>query len=347
MNPSTITTPGALLNPDGTLAKIGWSTQPLLDCNLEYTRTTALRFFQRFRVKRWDYYGLTTPDYFFSFTIADVGYVGMVFAYAIHWQTGRMEEATLTLPLGGGVEIPRNSTEGTARFKNQQVDISFETLPAERRIHMDWKSFGGPGKPDFCADVTLAAPPEHESLNLVLPIHGGKFYFNRKINCLPASGTVQYGGQTFAITPQTCLGSLDWGRGVWEFSSHWVWASASGFLPDGRTVGLNLGYGFSEPPGPTEHAIILDGKIHKIDQVDFHFDPQHYTAPWRMTSPDGRLDLTLRPSIERVAKTDVKLIVTEVHQNFGEYSGRFVTADGEEIQINALKGFAEEHYARW
>lgn len=32
---------------------------------------------------------------------------------------------------------------------------------------------------------------------------------------------------------------------------------------------------------------------------------------------------------------------------FGRYSGKAVTDRGEEIQIDGLIGFAEEHYARW
>src|SRR3989304_8551868 len=41
-------TPGPLLAPDGRLAQVGWSRQPLLDCNLESAR------FYRWRIKRWD-----------------------------------------------------------------------------------------------------------------------------------------------------------------------------------------------------------------------------------------------------------------------------------------------------
>jgi hypothetical protein len=81
--------------------------------------------------------------------------------------------------------------------------------------------------------------------------------------------------------------------------------------------------------------------------VDFTFDSQHYKNPWRMVSPDGRLDLTFTPAIERVARTDMKVIVTEVHQMFGAYSGRIVTETGEEIRVEKLRGFAEEHHARW
>ncbi len=338
---------GPLLLKDGSLEQVGWSSQPKLDCNLEFARPTPFNLFQSFRLKRWDYYALFTPEYFFSFTLADLGYAGSVFAYAIHWQTGECVEATLTLPLGKGVILPRNSTEGDAHFKNKQLEMDFLTRAGERQVKMIWKEFGGVGKPDFMTNVSFASPAEHESLNLAFPIGGKKFYFNRKINCMPANGIVHYGGKEYIVTPDSCLGSLDWGRGVWAYASHWVWASSSGFLPNGRTIGLNLGYGFSLPGSITEHAIILDGKIYKFDQVDFQFDSQHYTAPWRMTSPDGCLALTFTPSMERVARTDLKLVYTEVHQMFGIYSGNFTTPQGEVIHIEGLKGFAEEHYARW
>ena len=49
----------------------------------------------------------------------------------------------------------------------------------------------------------------------------------------------------------------------------------------------------------------------------------------------------------RLARTDLKLIFSEVHQMFGRYSGRAIAADGEHIEINGLIGFAEEHRARW
>jgi ATP-binding cassette subfamily B protein len=50
---------------------MGWSRQPLLDCKLEDARFYSLRALQRFRIKRWDYYGISTPDHFFSATLAE------------------------------------------------------------------------------------------------------------------------------------------------------------------------------------------------------------------------------------------------------------------------------------
>jgi hypothetical protein len=37
-----ITTPGPLLDTRGRLAQVGWSSQPLLDCNLEAARFYTL-----------------------------------------------------------------------------------------------------------------------------------------------------------------------------------------------------------------------------------------------------------------------------------------------------------------
>jgi hypothetical protein len=134
---------------------------------------------------------------------------------------------------------------------------------------------------------------------------------------------------------------------VWEYRSFWVWASASGFLPDGRTVGLNLGFGFGDTSTATENAIILEGRIHKLAEVAFDYDPADFMKPWRMTSPDGRLELEFVPFNERVARTNLLLVASEVHQLFGHYQGRLVSDEGETIEVRDLVGFAEEHHARW
>src|SRR5512145_467277 len=98
MTQTELHTPSPLLDAQGHLVQVGWARQPLLDCNLENARFYALRFLQRLRIKRWDYYGVTTPDHFFSATLADLGYAGQVFIYLIDFATGEYHEATLTVP---------------------------------------------------------------------------------------------------------------------------------------------------------------------------------------------------------------------------------------------------------
>ncbi|MEM5774210.1 MAG: DUF2804 domain-containing protein, partial [Anaerolineaceae bacterium] len=186
-----------------------------------------------------------------------------------------------------------------------------------------------------------------ESMNIVIPIGKNRFYYNRKINCMPAEGFIRYGQETIALEPSSCIGSLDWGRGVWEYQSFWNWASASGFLPDGRTIGLNLGCGFGDLSKAGENAFILNNRIHKLEQVTFNYTSGDYMKPWHFTGSDGRLDLVFTPFKERVAQTSLLVINSEVHQMFGRYQGTLITDEGETIHVRDLIGFAEEHHARW
>lgn len=336
--------PGPLLDAQGNLTDIGWARQPLLDCNLEKTRFYRLRFIQWLRIKRWDYYAVTTPTHFFSFTISDVGYLGSIFAYVIDFNSGSYHEETLTIPLARGVQLPRNSSKGDSHFENKSASLHFSRERGSHKLAVRWPNFdAGP----LNADLRLSLAPTHESMVIVIPIRGRRFYYNRKINCLPVSGWVESQGQHYEITPATCLGNLDWGRGVWEYNSFWVWASASGFLPDRRTIGLNLGFGFGDTSAAGENAFILDGKIHKLEDVKFSYDSKEFMKPWHMTANDGRLDLEFTPFFERVAKTDAKVLSSEVHQMFGRYTGQVISDSGEKIDIENLIGFAEEHHAKW
>ena len=262
--------PGPLLDTHGHLADVGWARQPLLDCNLENAHFyDRFRFWQRFRLKCWDYYAVTTPTHFFSFTIGDVGYLGQVFAYVIDFETGRFHEQTINLPLARGITLPRNAHKGVSSYASRAAWMRFTTEPNSRSLFVRWPGFDA--KKGLSAEITLALPPEHQSMAIVIPIGERRFYYNRKVNCMPAEGWVEYAGTRYALTHKNALGNLDWGRGVWEYRSFWIWASASGFLADGRRVGLNLGTGFGDTSAATENALILDGCIHKLGEVRFTY----------------------------------------------------------------------------
>jgi hypothetical protein len=339
--------PGPLLTSNGALAQVGWARQPLLDCNLERAAFYPFlkRPFQRFRLKRWDYYAVFTPQRFFSATIADLGYAGNIFVYTLDFVSRQLHEEGLVVPLASGIQLPRNSDQGDSSFAGKGVKLSFRLRPGWRELSVDWPAFHE--RRGIQAEIRLRCPPEHESMAIVIPIEQKRFYYNRKINCLPAEGVLKYGDIQEQLLPHESIGSLDWGRGVWAYRSFWNWASASAFLPDGRSVGLNMGSGFGDLSAATENCLVLQGRVHKLDQVKFDYDASDYMKPWRFTDNQGRLALDFTPFVERVARTDLKVIFSEVHQMFGRYSGQATADDGEVIRIENLIGFAEEHHARW
>jgi hypothetical protein len=336
-----ITTPGPLLDPTGSVREPGWSRFPRLDCNLENAHFYRIRRAQRLRIKRWDYYGVTHPEGFFSATIADLGYAGQIFVYVIDFASGACVEDTVTIPLGRGVALPRNS-DGDAHYQGKDARVSFHRAPDHHRIEVDWDGFAASG---IRATIRFDVPPTHESTVVVIPIGRRRFYYNRKINCMPAAGHIEFGDATTSLETASSLGTLDWGRGVWPYRSFWVWASASGFLPDGRTAGLNLGFGFGDTTAATENTIVVDGTIHKLGTVDFRYDANDFTKPWQMKSE--RVDLEFTPFLERLAKTNLLVVRSEVHQMFGRYDGTVIDDAGEAIRFDGIIGWAEEHHARW
>ncbi len=342
MDQHEIVEPSALLTSDGTLKQVGWARQPLLDCNLEDARFYRFSPFQRFRIKRWDYYGVTHPDGYFSATVANLGYAGQVFVYAVDFAAATYVEDTITIPLGTGVTLPRNSGSGRTSWSGKRASLTFDAVKDERRIQVEWADFGG--RP-LTADLTMSMLPDHESTVIVIPIADKRFYYNHKINCMPVTGSVRNGDSAIELAADTSSGNLDWGRGVWEYNSLWVWASASGFLGDGRRVGLNLGFGFGDTSAATENTVLIDGKIHKLGVVRFEYDNTNFMRPWRMVS--NRIDLTFTPFLDRTAKTNLLVIRSEVHQMFGHYEGTFADDSGADVRIEGLVGWAEEHQARW
>jgi hypothetical protein len=342
-----LTRPGPLLDADGHLTQVGWSRQPLLECNLEQARFYRLGLFRSFRIKRWDYYAIFTPHCFFSATIANLGYAGNISVCMLDLSTGDLHEEGLLIPLGRGIELERNCTTGNASFANANISLSFSAGPQERHVSVNWPRFHeGRG---VQAEIVLHCPRGHESMNIVIPIGSQRFYNNTKINCLPAQGFLQYGGVREELRPETCLGSLDWGRGVWEYRTYWNWATASGFLPlpEHGTIGLNLGCGFGDLSKATENCVSVNGRIHKLGTIKFDYDARDHLLPWRFTDDEGRLDLILTPFKKRTARTNLGIIFSELHQVFGRYNGRVILDDGKALEIEDLIGFVEEHHARW
>ena len=70
-------------------------------------------------------------------------------------------------------------------------------------------------------------------------------------------------------------------------------------------------------------------------------------SPWTFTSDDGRFEMDFVPIIDRAAKTDIKIICSDLHQVFGRYSGKAVLDDGTVLEINNMIGFAEKVYNKW
>lgn len=344
MNPTPTTNEKLLRDPSAPLClpngrlnrdAVGWSPHPLHRCNLKGAWG---------RKKKWNYWCVTSESHLFSVTISTLDYAGLGFVYLLDFATGEFHEQTVTVPLAAGMTMPE-TVEADVYFSNRKLSIAFRQEESGVRLTAESPDFGGQ---PLHADLGVVYPPGHETLSVVVPWDDRRFQYTSKHNTLPARGTVKAFGRTIAFDGPDAFACLDFGRGIWPYSSFWNWAAGSGRV-DGRTVGLNFGAGWTDNTGSTENGVCIDGRLTKIgEDIAFEYDARDFMKPWRLrTSRSDLVDLTFSPFYERVARSNLLLIRSEVHQCIGRFEGRVRSAEGETVEIRDVIGWAEEHQARW
>jgi hypothetical protein len=312
----------------------GWSRKPLQICILS-------RHFPR--KKKWNYWCITNDTCMFSATISDVDYVGLVFVYYMDFKTLEFEEDTLIIPLGKGIKMGERVHEN-AVYKGKKAHLEFTYSNDEVLLHIHWNNFHGRV---LQATIKVNIPSNHDTLNVVVPWSKTKFQYTSKQHCLPAEGTFSTGNKTYVFDKTNSFACLDFGRGIWPYSISWNWGAFSA-KTGGHTIGFNMGDKWTDGTGITENAVCVDGHLYKIKEpLKLAYDNQNFMKPWRITSTKSdMIELTFTPFNERVAKSNLLIVQSEVHQCFGKYSGTIKIED-KTISIQDAIGWAEEHFAKW
>ena len=322
-------------NGDLNAESIGWSRKSIFNCNLSG---------RWLRKKKWNYWCTTNDDCLFSVTISNLDYAGMVFIYFLDLKTKKFIEKTVVTPFGKGCKMPDNVNE-TVVFKNASMEISLLNEKEGTHIIAKCKDFDGL---PMEADIRVSKPEDYETLNVVIPWNKKSFQFTSKQEGLPSSGTLCVGDSQYSFKTDSAFSCLDFGRGKWPYNITWNWANASGIV-NGKSFGLNLGAKWTDNTGMNENAIVYDGKLTKISEdLIFDYDVKNYMAPWKIkSSVTDCVDLEFVPFYERIAKSDMLIIKSEVHQMVGHFSGYIKTQDGEVLKLDHFMGCSEDHYAKW
>ncbi len=236
------------------------------------------------------------------------------FIYLFDLKTLEFIEKTELIPFGKGCVMGEKVSD-RVYFENSKMKISIEYTKIHDAYEIDFsilcKSFHQ--DKDLKAEIKVIQPLTHESLSVVIPWDEKHFQFTSKQHAIPTSGKIQFGNKEYSLKPENTDATLDFGRGIWHYSSSWNWASLSGKV-NGKKIGLNFG-------------------AKRTDN----------------TEETDRVNLTFHPIYERIAETNFLLIASKVHQLFGYFEGYIIRlgVNEEKIQISKLFGWSEEHYARW
>ena len=333
-----------LLDGEGNLTQAGFAKRLLPVYDRKKVRGGLTR------LKEWDYYYIGNSRFGLALTIADNSYMGLdsISFLSFEGEPWEVTKSPMSVLPMGRTGLPSTSAAGITASSGKKHAILFQVGEGKRQLtaHMDDFKDGKP----LDAQITLTGEPE-ESMVICTPFEKkAHFYYNQKINCMRAGGTVRIGEAEYRFEPEDSFAVLDWGRGVWTYHNTWYWGSASG-LVEGADFGFNIGYGFGDTSAATENMLFYRGRAHKLSRVDFGIPMkdgrEDYLKPWRFTSDDGRFEMDFVPVIDRASCTDVKLIKSDQHQVFGRFSGTAVLDGGDRLEVRDLFGFAEKVENKW
>lgn len=335
-----VTTSQLLLNDAGELREPGWSRHLVQKYDRSMIRAP------KWRIKEWDYYLILSDSFAGAFTISDDGYIGLqsVSLLTFDGEPWEHTETVLNAFPMGRINLPSDSSVGPTKFMDKRLRMKFDVAKGKRRIRCKFDNFCD-GKPFKC-DIILK---QSDMDTMVIATPWDKkhaFYYNQKINCMRASGYMEFDGKRYEFNPQTDFGTLDWGRGVWTYDNTWHWGSGNADI-NGNSFGFNIGYGFGNTEAATENVIFYNGRAHKLDDIEFHIPEDSYMKPWTFTSSDGRFEMDFIPVMDRAACLDYKVIVSDQHQVFGRMSGKAVLDGGTVIEVKDMMCFAEKVHNRY
>ncbi|EGC28694.1 hypothetical protein DICPUDRAFT_100058 [Dictyostelium purpureum] len=357
-----------LLDGNGSLKNRGWSRQPCL----KYNPGSLSRFRKAYRLKEWNYYSIGSKNFYFAVAAIDLGYVNNYQTFFIDFtedlemknngtstsssspsssQSKKnnyiMDDVLSTAALTKGLCLPADSCQSGIHTKYESKNFRIEfTVDDQSKHHIKINS----KKINLNGDLVFDLNPQRESVVLVTPIGKDNFYYNRKTNLIPVSGTLTVDGKEMITPENDCHGIMDWGRGCWDYNSFWLWSSAWGRTKDKNTpIGLNFGSGFGNLSTHTENAINLDGVIHKLGHVDIQYNEDNLLEPWKFTCKHGRFGenpLIFTPFKKKFDNNNFGIVMSNFHQILGKFTGEILLDNGERVEIDII-GFTEVHKARW
>ena len=294
-----LTEPVALCDDAGRLdpRAIGWSRRPLHRCNLRAHWP---------RKKRWDYWCIVAPDVLVALVRADLDYLAFDSVHVLDRRSGLSVDGVR--PRRPGAPFADRAPDG------EPVRVELRT----RRVA-----------------VALEIAPAGESLNVVVPLGGGRFQLTSKQLGMAARGQLEIDGRARAIDGAWAV--LDFGRGVWPQRTRWRWAAACGHS-DGRSLAFNFGGEWTDGSGATENGIVVAGRLHKIaEEVRFS---------------DGRIDservaLRFSPQHRRRVGRDQWPVGARLDWACGTWNGTLRGDGGETIVVRDLFGWCESFRAHW
>ena len=333
-----------LLSPKGLLIQPAGLSQEMI---YDYDRN-AVPAMRRFaRLKEHDRYIFGNFSVLVELELCESGYAGILTASVINLETGSAKTTVLTTPLSfGKIELPESPLKGDVIFRaGEEASLDFSISTGKRYVRARIDRFDDvrslyvnitleqSASDSLCSLASFGSEPECFSLNC------------RRV-CLPASGSVVYGADTFSFSPDDSFGCLDWERAVLPKSPSCCW-----YFTQGRVDGVPLALSFSsasDDQRPDINGVIYDGVLYDPGDVRLIIGSDSEDGSFRLRSVNSRVDIAFTPAASSFCEPKAaRFSLGTSERIFGRWSGTVRLGNGKPLEVNGLPGFVEKRRYRW
>ena len=347
-----------LVSPDDTAPRIAAFDGPLTTPNLEDAHIAHLlaplanlpvlgrvesAYRQKLRLKSWQYMTAVSDQLFVAFVVGTAGFASNGFIYAVELPSGRLYKKFAITPLSVGTKLQPTSASGTHSFHTKGLEIALASREGGRGFatRVDGMSADGErieARLDFAANG-------NDHLATCVPLPGGRWSYTHKQMAFGVSGTVTLDGKTFAFTPGTAFGTMDFTKQFALRHAVWKWVALCGKSRQGAIVGLNLVDPTPDAP-ISENAAWIDGKLEPLADVHLAIDaPGNIDSPWTVEAESVDLRSTAIAHVEQ--KLALPLVSHRLRHVVSSFSGHVRTKRGQILDLDRIVGIAEDNDTWW
>jgi hypothetical protein len=292
------------------------------------------------RSRRWQRVLLALPGHLLFVEILDGGTLAGGLAWIAERGSGEVlfdrDAAGVT---GLNVRVGERPGAGArASFTAPGVALSLERRADRFRLVAD---LGG----SLQLDVQLDTRDAPEPFSLVAGLPGEGLRAAQLTGPLAIEGSLQVRGRPVSL--EGGLAVLEFGAGVFPGQVGWRKVTAAGRLADGRPVALHLVDGLPGGDDGADDVLLLGSGPVALPPVAVEIDPGTSTAPCRILSADGAVDLTFQPVAVHRDTRGLLMLSLATTQLAGRLSGTVPGPGGRPIQVDGLGGVIEDRSARW
>jgi hypothetical protein len=274
-----------------------------------------------FRLKEWVGFTLVHPELYGSMIIQDAKYLATAELYVHDRATGTLDEHAangrrdaLALPSAGLL------FGGTCRFETPGFTLryDFDTDAGSHtiRIAIAASDHAQPITGELHLDAANASAP----LAVSSQLGGDATMFTHK-RIYPISGVLTVGERSYRFDAARDFAIIDEHRSQLPYGTEWTWGTFALRSDAGDIVGANFA-DREQPAGQEEESCIwTPGAVEPLADITFTPVSQQPLASWRVTSADGRLDVTFTPEGRKAVRQNFGIVAIDYFQLYGTYEG--------------------------